>query len=89
MLAKFASYGLKINLMQNSAITFTACVDKDEDKIASLILELRDQYHIRYNENVELLTIRHFNENIINKLIQNREILVEQRNRTTVQYVMK
>lgn len=89
MLAKFASYGLNINLMQNSAITFTACMDKDEDKIASLILELNDKYHIRYNENVELLTIRHFNESIINELINNREILVEQRNRTTVQYVMK
>lgn len=87
--AKFASYNLKINLMQNSAITFTACVDHDDDKIASLILDLRDNFHIRYNENLELLTIRHFNDQIINELTAGREILVEQRNRSTVQFVMK
>ncbi|MFO8053934.1 MAG: aspartate kinase [Bacteroidales bacterium] len=87
--AKFASFGLKINLMQNSAITFTACVDHDEDKIASLILELREAYHIRFNENVQLLTIRHYNQHIINTLVKEKEILVEQRNRTTVQYVIK
>ncbi|MGM0613269.1 MAG: aspartate kinase [Bacteroidota bacterium] len=87
--SKFASYNLKINLMQNSAITFTACVDHNEDKIASLILDLRSNYHIRYNENLELLTIRHFNDNIINELTHGRQILVEQRNRTTVQFIMK
>lgn len=75
--------------MQNSAITFTACVDHNEDKIASLILDLRSNYHIRYNENLELLTIRHFNDNIINELTHGRQILVEQRNRTTVQFIMK
>ncbi|MCF8331289.1 MAG: aspartate kinase [Bacteroidales bacterium] len=87
--AKFASYNMKINLMQNSAITFTACVDRDDEKIASLILDLRDRYHIRYNEELELLTIRNFNENIIGQLTKNKEILVEQRSRTTVQFVMK
>ncbi|MFO8087346.1 MAG: aspartate kinase [Bacteroidales bacterium] len=87
--AKFASYNLKINLMQNSAITFTACVDRNEEKIASLILDLKDRYSIRYNEELELLTIRHFNEDIICQLTQNKDILVEQRSRTTVQFVMK
>lgn len=87
--AKFASYNMKINLMQNSAITFTACVDRNDEKIASLILDLRSQYHIRYNEDLELLTIRHFNESIIEQLTKGKEILVEQRNRTTVQFVMK
>lgn len=87
--AKFAAYNLKINLMQNSAITFTACVDRDEDKIASLILELRSNYHIRYNEGVKLLTIRHFNDQIIEQLTRKQEILVEQRNRTTVQFVTR
>ena len=80
---------MKINLMQNSAITFTACVDRNDEKIASLILDLRSQYHIRYNEDLELLTIRHFNESIIEQLTKGKEILVEQRNRTTVQFVMK
>lgn len=86
---KFAAYNLKINLMQNSAITFTACVDRDEDKIASLIIDLRDDYYIRYNENVELLTIRHFNDEIINNLTSKKDILVEQRSRSTVQFIMK
>lgn len=86
---KFAAYGIKINLMQNSAITFSACVERNEEQIASLILDLQDHYDIRYNENVQLLTIRHFNDRIIENLTAGREILVEQRSRSTVQFVMK
>ncbi len=89
LISKFAAYGIRVNLMQNSAITFTACVDHNEEKIATLILELEDSFYIRYNEGVHLLTIRHYSEDLIRELTRSKSILAEQRNRTTVQYVMK
>lgn len=89
LIAKFAAYGIKVNLMQNSAITFTACVDHNEEKIATLILELEDSFFIRYNEGVHLLTIRHYSEDLMQKLTCGKSVLAEQRNRTTVQYVLK
>lgn len=85
----FARSGIKINLMQNSAISFSICVDNDPFKIPSLIEELRKQFKILYNENLELYTIRHYYPSTIDRLSEGKEILLEQRSRQTAQLVMR
>ena len=85
----FADSGVKINLMQNSAISFSVCADFDDVKIPTLLEKLRDSYRVRYNENLELYTIRHYYPSTIEELSQGRELLLEQRSRTTAQLVMK
>jgi aspartate kinase len=81
--------GVKINLMQNSAISFSVCVDDDEHKTPRLIDWLKKSYWVRYNQGVQLYTIRYYYPSTIDTLSQGREILLEQRSRTTAQLVMK
>ncbi len=87
--ATFASLGLKVNLMQNSAISFSVCLDDDEQKIPKLIEHLQKDYRIRYNTQLQLYTIRHYYPSTLEKLSQGREILLEQRSRNTAHLVMK
>ena len=85
----FAKHKMKINLMQNSAITFSVCMDDNPEKIHALVDDLRKDFKVLYNENLKLLTIRHYDDAIIEKLTKGKLILVEQRSRHTLQVVMK
>ncbi|MBL7923129.1 MAG: aspartate kinase, partial [Bacteroidia bacterium] len=85
----FAGLGVKMNLMQNSAISFSVCFDDDRVKTPKLIERLKQDYWVRYNTGVELYTIRYYYPSTIESLSQGREILLEQRSRTTAQLVMK
>ena len=85
----FSKFGIKINLMQNSAISFSACVDNYSNRINKMIDSLSKNYSIKYNVSLELLTIRHYDDTTINKLIANKEVLVEQKSRHTGRFVMK
>ncbi len=85
----FAKAAVKINLMQNSAISFSVCVDDDEFKIPGLIEELKKEFKVLYNHKLELYTIRNYFQSTIDMLSADKEILVEQRSRTTVQLVMR
>jgi aspartate kinase len=87
--ASCATLGVKMNLMQNSAISFSVCVDDDAVKIPKLIELLQKEYRVRYNNNLQLYTIRHYYPSTIEKLSQGRDILLEQRSRNTAQLVMK
>jgi len=85
----FNQMKVKVNLMQNSAISFSVCVDNDSYKIPKLIALLEKEYRVKYNNDLSLLTIRHYTEKIINELTVKKEILVEQKNRQTVRFVMR
>lgn len=85
----FSKLGIGINLMQVSAISFSVCFDFDERKFEELLPLLKSKYRVVYNENVELLTIRHYTENVVDELLKEKKILVEQRSRNTARYVLK
>lgn len=87
--AVLAKYRLKLNLMQNSAIDFSFCIDYNNAVFESFIKDLKDEYEIRYNKNVRLLTIRHYNDAAISRLLGNRQPLVEQRSRLTARFVIE
>ena len=74
--------------MQTSAITFSVCVDR-ADQLDGIIRELEDRYYIRFNKGLRLITIRHYNQEAIAKMIRGKEVLLEQRSRSTVQYLIK
>lgn len=86
--ATLAKYRLRLNLMQTSAITFSFCIDLNEAIFESFINELHDEYEVLYNKNVRLLTIRHYNDDVIDKLTADKKILVEQRSRLTARFVV-
>ena len=85
----FASHKVKMNLMQNSAISFSVCVDNSGENLKQLRSELAVNFDIRSNDEVELLTITHYDNKAIAKLTKGKNILLEQRTRATVQFVLK
>jgi aspartate kinase len=84
-----AKNGVKINLMQNSALSFSIVFDRSKIDPADLIGLFRDQYEVRYNEGLELVTVRHYDQATIARVTENKESLVEQRTRQTIRIVMK
>jgi aspartate kinase len=87
--SEFARSGIKINLMQNSALSFSVCFDEDKIKWPVLQKNLAKIYHLKYNTQTEIITIRHYEKADLNKLLVNKEILLEQKSRTTLQWVVK
>ncbi len=85
----FSKHGVHINMMQNSAISFSVCADDDKYKIPGLIEELQSDFKVLYNEHVQLMTIRNYDQETIAKLSADKIILIEQRSRHTHQMVMK
>ncbi|MRG43996.1 aspartate kinase [Chitinophaga sp. SYP-B3965] len=80
---------VKINLTQNAAISFSCCIDNNPEKIELLIKALHTGFKISYNEGLELLTVRHFKNGLLEELTKGRKILLEQRSDKTVQLIMK
>ncbi len=85
----FAAHDIKINLMQNSAVSFSVCVDNDKYKIPGLIEALKKDFRLLYNEDLKLVTVRHYFASTIDALTKGKTILLEQRSRQTAQVVIK
>jgi len=83
-----AKHRLKVNLTQNSAISFSLCVDNSKN-IDKLIKALKADYEVRYNDSLELITIRHYDTDSIKQMTEGRSILLEQKSRDTAQYVLE
>ncbi|MGO3184280.1 MAG: aspartate kinase [Aequorivita sp.] len=82
-------YRMKVNLIQNSAISFSVCVDNKFDNLKPLLAKLRENFSVKWNENVTLYTIRHFNPAEVKALAENKNILLKQESKETVQLVIK
>ncbi|MDA3899886.1 MAG: aspartate kinase [Spirochaetes bacterium] len=85
---QLADLTLTINMMQNSALSFSLCLDTN-NAINTLLNRLTDTFSVRYNENTELITIWHYDTDTIDKLTTNCRILLEERTRHTVQFLIK
>ncbi|MCC6837907.1 MAG: aspartate kinase [Bacteroidia bacterium] len=85
----FAEKQVKVNVMQNSAISFSVSVDNDERKLPDLIKTLQKQYRVLYNDNLELITIRYYDQATIERVTIDKKILLEVKSRNTVQLVVK
>jgi len=82
-------YKMKVHLIQNSAISFSVCVDDKFGSFAELKTILSKKFKVTYNEDVSLYTIRHFNERSADAVAKNKEILLRQVSRETMQIVTK
>ena len=85
----FYSTRIKINLMQNSALNFSVLVDGEKVHMETLIKHLTPAFTCKYNEGVELVTIRHYNQATVVQMTANREVLLEQRSRQTARFVIR
>lgn len=85
----FYSERIKINLMQNSALSFSVLLDASKVNLETLSKRFHTAFQFKYNENVELVTIRHYDESTISKITRDREVLIEQRTRQTARFVLR
>lgn len=86
---RFAQAGVKINLMQNTAISFSVAVDNNPDCVPALLTQLKQDFRVSYNDGLELITIRYYDQSTIDRVLVNKQLLVEQKSRYTVQLVVK
>lgn len=80
---------IKTNLSQHTAISYLICVDDQQEKIEDLALKASSMFDVSVEKNLQLLTIRHYNNEIIEKLTLNKEIVLEQKTEQTVQFLMR
>lgn len=82
-------YKMKVDLIQNSAISFSVCVDNKFNRLNDLLDQLSGRFKVVCHEDVSLYTIRHFNTEAIESLQNGRDVLLEQRGKETLQLVVK
>jgi len=84
-----AKLDVKINLMQNSAISFSFCVDFRESKIVNLINVLSAQFEVYYNTGLTLITIKNYDRKAYEEYRKKPNIILEQTSRSTLQLLLK
>lgn len=80
-------YKMKVDVIQNSAISFSVCLENTYNNLEKLIQHLKAKFNVTCNDNVSLYTIRHFNEEAIKALEANKTVLLKQLTQQTVQIV--
>lgn len=85
----FNELDLKINMIQHSALNVSIAIDKPEHGAMKLIEILSEEFEVRYNDMLELLTIRNYNDMAIEQEISNRKVYVEQKSRRIARYLVK
>lgn len=85
----FHQFKLKVNLIQNSAISFSVCVEDKFGNFNDCNAILSKKFKVDFTENVTLYTIRHFNENAAQTVEENKTVLLKQVSRETMQIVTK
>jgi aspartate kinase len=75
--------------MQNSALNFSLCVDSDDQRLPALLEELGKHYRVLYNDKLELVTIRYYDQATLDRVTTGKTILLEVKSRYTAQLVMK
>jgi aspartate kinase len=84
-----AKHKVKVNVMQNSALNFSICMDDDGEKVPALIEALKEDFRVLYNKNLELVTIRYYDQATIDRVCINKKVLMEHKSRYTVQLVVQ
>ncbi len=80
---------IKPNLTQNAAISLYVCLDDVAEKTEQIALKTSEIFEVQLQKNLTLLTIRHYNDESINKLTENKTIVLQQKTMDTIQILMK
>ena len=85
----FAATQAKVNMMQTSALSFSVCIDFYEERFKKLLKTLTQDFNVKYNEGLTLITVRHYSTDWLNDLKSGKTILMEQLSRNTIQMVVR
>ena len=86
---KLASVQAKINVMQNSALNFSILLDEEKVNVEEIVTLFSKDYHVKFNLGLELITIRHYDAQTIERVTIEKKILLEQKTRETARLIVK
>jgi aspartate kinase len=89
LLKAFASANLKINMIQTGAISLQAVVDNTPEKIEKVIDLLKQDFNIQQEDGLTILTIRHYNDAIVEKHLANKNPILTQKRASTFQVLFE
>ena len=84
-----ADLRLHVNLMKNTAISFLICVTQSDDKVARFITQIESKFKVVLEEDLEMITVRHFQQDVLDNLRRGKVVMLEERLPKTVQMVVK
>ncbi|TFF35633.1 aspartate kinase [Mucilaginibacter psychrotolerans] len=85
----FAANHVKVNVMQTSALSFTACIDLVPGRFEKLLAALKLVFKVKYNDDLTLITLRHYTDEALAEITEGKTVLMKQTNRNTAQVVIK
>ncbi len=80
---------IKLNMMQRSALSLSVCFNQDEAKFNKVYDVLKDKFKCKYNEGLDLITIRHFKRDNLETILAGRTVMMEQFSRNTAQIILR
>lgn len=86
--AVLAMLNVRVNIMQNSALSFSLCIDYNDVLLGKIVELLNSQFRVVYNKGLQLITIRYYNQHIIDEIVAGRNIILQQRSRNTAQILV-
>jgi aspartate kinase len=86
---KLSKIKATVTLMQNSALSFSFALDQEKVDIQQIYDLFKEEYTVKFNENLELVTIRHYDQQTIERVTVNKQLLLEQKTRFTFRMLMK
>ncbi|MFD1256106.1 aspartate kinase [Mucilaginibacter terrae] len=84
----FAQNQVKVNVLQTSALSLSVCFDWVEERFNHLLNQLKQEFNVKYNSNLSLITLRHYQYELLKELTNGKKILLEQTSRNTAQIVI-
>jgi len=85
----FKELKIKANLIQTGAVSLQLCMDDQEEKISSLALKASQTFEVSIEKGLELLSIRHYNDEIIGTLTKEKQIVLSQKTKQTIQMLFR
>lgn len=79
----------KINLMQNSALQFSILLDEEKVNTQEILDLFSDTYHVKFNDGLELVTVRHYDQATLDRVTVDKEIILQQKTRETARLIVK
>ena len=80
---------IKVNMMRNTAVSFIICVKNEKDKLDKLKKDLEQSFHIMMDVGLDLITVRHANQGVMDQLRRGKEIILEEKFGDTDRMVVK
>jgi len=87
--SRLAKADAKINLMQNSALNFSILLDEEKVNIEEIRRLFEDSYKVRYNQGLELVTVRHYDQETLDRVTTDKDIILQQKTRETARLIVK